>query len=132
MLLRDRVEEYYLGKGLNCAEAILHAANDAYELQIPPESIKLLSGFGGGMGCGNACGALCGGIAALGYQRVDKNAHNTPGLKCRCGQLATAFANSLGSTQCRDIAKRYKTKETGCLTTILMAADVLEEAMNRE
>ena len=60
-MTRDRIYGYFIEKDNNCAETMLRALNDEYQLGIPDDSVKLVGGFGGGMGCGKACGALCGG-----------------------------------------------------------------------
>ena len=36
---------YYKGKGMNCAETTLLAANEAWNLEIPEDSVKLMGGL---------------------------------------------------------------------------------------
>ncbi|MFA5354803.1 MAG: C-GCAxxG-C-C family (seleno)protein, partial [Thermodesulfovibrionales bacterium] len=43
---------------LNCAEKILHGANEVYDLGLDREALKLARGMGGGMGIESVCGAL--------------------------------------------------------------------------
>ena len=62
--IQECLMTYYKGKGMNCAETTLLAANEAWNLEIPEDSVKLMGGFGGGMGSGTVCGAISGGIAA--------------------------------------------------------------------
>ena len=80
-MTRDRIYGYFIEKDNNCAETMLRALNDEYQLGIPDDSVKLVGGFGGGMGCGKACGALCGGCSAISYRLIKERAHATPELK---------------------------------------------------
>ena len=63
--ISDYIGYYYREKGFNCAETVLCAANDAWDLHLEPAVIRTMGGFGGGMGTRNVCGAVSGGIAAL-------------------------------------------------------------------
>ena len=60
MLLELLQKGYGKAMGLNCAEKMLYGANWAYNLQLPPQALKIASGFGGGMGAGAACGVVTG------------------------------------------------------------------------
>jgi C_GCAxxG_C_C family probable redox protein len=128
-MLRDRIKEYYLGKDYNCAETLLRAANDEYGLNIPEESFKLLGGFGGGLCCGKTCGALCSGISVIGQQRITGRAHATEGLKEICTEYVKQFEETLGSTECEELVKKYKKEDVRCLETVMLAADILEKTL---
>ena len=129
-MLRDRISDYYLGKDYNCAETMLHAINDQYNLNIPAEMFKLVGGFGGGMGCGNACGALCACISALGRLTIQERAHATPEFKETCANLVQRFQEKLGDTCCCTLVEKYKTEETRCLATVLLTADLFEDYLS--
>lgn len=64
--LQAKADEVFVPSQLNCCESVLHAFNALAERPLPPEVVKLCSGFGYGMGAGKACGALCGAQMALG------------------------------------------------------------------
>lgn len=130
-MIREHVEKYYLGEGFNCAEALLHAADDALLLQLPQEAFKLMSGYGGGMACGETCGAICSALAVVSYLFVDGCAHNTPGFRAKCADCMRSLREAFGSTQCVDIHPKFKSRETRCLPTIERAADVLEEVLKK-
>ena len=72
------IREIFLDGNYNCAETVLLWANERYGLNVAPEDVRLVSGFGGGMGCGENCGALLGAIAALSKALVQDRAHTTP------------------------------------------------------
>ncbi|MFI3313586.1 MAG: C-GCAxxG-C-C family (seleno)protein [Eubacteriales bacterium] len=124
--MKELARAYFLEKNCNCAESVLRAANDTYELGITPEDIALISGFGGGMGCGKACGALCGGIAAMGKAKVQGNAHVTEGFREACAKFATDFECQLGGTECKDLKPKYFTQEARCSAVVEAAAELLD------
>lgn len=56
----------YFRQGLNCSECVLQTILDLNETGLPPEIIRLASGFGNGMGnTKNTCGAITGAMLAL-------------------------------------------------------------------
>ena len=46
-MTRDRIYGYFIEKDNNCAETMLRALNDEYQLGIPDDSVKLVGGFEG-------------------------------------------------------------------------------------
>ena len=127
-MLKQRAE-YYYKQGYNCAESVLRAANDVYELGLSEDAFLACGGFGGGMGCGQACGALCGGISAISAKLIETKAHDTPELRGTCTQLVAAFNRILGDTQCKNLMGKYKKPDTGCLTTFLLGCEALESVL---
>jgi len=125
-MLRDKTLRHYLDGGCNCAEAMALGARDEYGLDFPEESVRLVSGFGGGMGCGKACGALLGGLAALGYMKADRRAHNTPGFSGLCAGFVRAFDQALGSCECADLKPRFAREDRRCAAVVERAAGLLE------
>lgn len=130
-MLRDRIKGYYIDQDFNCAEAVLHAANDEYALNIAPEAFRLVGGFGGGMGCGHVCGALSGGIAAIGQKFITEKAHSTSELKAICVQFVQDFNTVLGSENCEELKAKFKKDPVRCLEAVWLAADVLENVLNQ-
>ena len=126
-MLKEKVYDAYLVNNYNCGEAIVKIANDAYGLNIPEGSMKFISGFAGGVGCGSYCGALAGVIGMLGYMYIDEKEHETEGFRARCSEIQRRFISVLGSLECSELSKKYKTPETRCLYTIEKAAEILEE-----
>ena len=67
MALAEELGRGYFKQGLNCAECVLRAFMDIYEVNVPDEVICMATGFGGGMGhTKNTCGAITGAVLALG------------------------------------------------------------------
>lgn len=127
--LEESVSYYYQTMNHNCAETLLAACNDTFELGLEPTSFILLSGFGGGLFTGNTCGALCGCTAALATMLVKTKAHETPHLPEAQRILVRNFRNQLGEVHCSQIKPNYHSKETRCLTTCLKAAQAMNETL---
>ncbi len=124
----DKVREYYLDKGFNCAESVLRAANDEYHLGLDEKALVTAGGFGGGMGSGSSCGALCGAIQALGAKMIDEGrAADCPGFRAKCAGYYQAFDEALGSTQCRELKPKYNNGR--CSIVVEKAYELLRAAM---
>ena len=131
-MLADVAENYFLQGDFNCAESVLLAANDVYELGLDKDSChRLVSAFGGGMGCGLLCGAIAGAMAALGQAAVTERAHVTEGFKELCADTAAKMEEALGSVNCSVIKPELFVEGRRCAETVRRAADVLEKQMEK-
>lgn len=110
----------------NCAEKIFYGANEAYGLGLSEDDLRLAAGFGGGMAIESACGALCGGVMAISRLLVEKNAHAAKELKPRLKSLFQEFEEEMGSIQCSQLKKDYRTPEKKCQVVIEKAAEILD------
>ena len=129
-MLADVAERYFLQGDFNCAESVLLAANEVYELGLDQDSChRLVSAFGGGMGCGLLCGAIAGAMAALGQAAVTERAHVTDGFKNLCADTAAKMEEALGSVNCSVIKPALFVEGRRCAETVRRAADVLEQQM---
>lgn len=132
-MLRDTASKYYnLGYDLNCAETILYAANEEYNLGLSHETLKAVAGFGGGMAVEEACGAATGAVAVIGIMFTNQRAHESNRIKMLVGEFMKAFNEKLGTYSCRQLKDRYRTENERCSRMILDASDVLEEIVLRE
>lgn len=91
--------------GLNCAEAILHAFNEILNYPLSRESLKIATGFGGGLGhAGCQCGALTGSTMILGLL---KGRNDSMQSRKEVYELAHSFhdrfALEFGGTCCRSL-----------------------------
>ena len=129
-MLADVAEKYFLEGDFNCAESVLLAANDVYELGLDRENChRLVSAFGGGMGCGLLCGAIAGAMAALGQVAVTERAHVTDGFKELCAGMAQEMKDALGNVNCEVIKPQLFVEGRRCAETVRRAADVLEKKL---
>ena len=91
-MLLETMKKYYDKKyDLNCAECMLTAANEEYDLDLPKKAIKSMAAFGGGMGIGSTCGAITGAIAAVGIMFAEDRGHASPQVK----EITVDFINSV-------------------------------------
>lgn len=105
-MLKNIAEKYYSPEyDLNCAETLLYAANEAYNLNLPKDALKTMAGFGGGMVIEDVCGALTGAIAALGVLYVEDKAHESEILKTLVPDLIQKFEEKLGTKKLQAIKR---------------------------
>ena len=129
--LEATVRKYYEVSYYNCSETIIHAGNEYYQLGLHEEDMKMLAGFGSGMYCGSTCGALIGSVAVLSKLIVETKAHDhLDQLRPIISACVRNFREASGGQNCAEIRPKFHTKETRCLNTCLMAAQVLEKTVN--
>jgi C_GCAxxG_C_C family probable redox protein len=130
------LSEYYLGNiygkhDLNCAESVVHTANEVYGIDLSEEALKLPAAFGGGMYIEEKCGAVTGSLMVLGYLFVEENAHSTEFLKEIVHDYFSGFSNKMGSCECAPLKKRHRSDDYGCRDVIAAALDVLESVLDK-
>lgn len=129
-MFRETALKYY-DKELdyNCAETMLYAANEYYDLNLSPQVYKTMGSFGGGISIGNVCGAITGCLAALGIMFVDEKAHESGNIKTLTKRFIQSFGKEFGYIDCTPLKDSYKTEEKRCEDMILAAADIMEEVV---
>lgn len=63
-MLKDIAEKYYI-QGYNCAESLIRAGNEYYNLNLDENALKMTGAFGGGFHVGDVCGALSGSACVI-------------------------------------------------------------------
>jgi C_GCAxxG_C_C family probable redox protein len=106
--------------GMNCAECVLEAVLSTIDTGISPQTMCLMTGFGGGVGrFGDTCGALVGAMAALGavygrrqvptnFKAAAAELYGHPGLYRLFNRLPNEFKRRFGSTQCRLLTSQWR------------------------
>lgn len=122
--------DYMIRNDFNCAEAMLRAANEAYDLGLGEQALRVASPFGGGMGYEGSCGALTGGLMALGVLRGTAVAHQDPELGRLRDEFVQRFRERFGSVSCNEIKPVHRTPERGCSSAVEIAAEILEELLS--
>lgn len=126
--LKQLTEYYYNNGNYNCAETIIHAANECYGLEINEEDMKMFGGFGSGMYAGLVCGALAAGVAVLSKLIIeDKAKDNADEVRRIINGFVRTFKERLRGTSCRELRPLHFSVEERCLKTVLLAAEVLDE-----
>jgi len=129
-------------EGFNCSQAVLSAYAEGMDDET---SLKIASGFGGGMGrMAETCGAVTGAMMVLGLRfggtAPDREAKET--IYARIREFADRFKARNGSLLCRDLlgcdistpegyeaAKENMLVSTTCPKFVREAAEILEEVL---
>ncbi|HHW30281.1 MAG TPA: C_GCAxxG_C_C family protein [Clostridiaceae bacterium] len=132
-MLKDLIiQDFGKKEDLNCAEKILQGANIVYSLGLDKESLKLASGFGGGMGIEDKCGALTAAIMVLGKMFVSDRAHESDRIKRLTRKLFAEFNKEMSSIDCAPLKKNYRSEKYGCKVIIVKAAEILDRLIEEE
>lgn len=114
----------------NCAETLLLAANQKYNLGLDRKTIKAITPFGGGINCERTCGALSGSIAAIGVMFTeDKPTLNTE-MKEITKKFLEIFEEEFGSIECSYIKKHHRSETEGCAPVEIRTGEFLEKLVN--
>lgn len=104
----ERIQQIY-DSGFNCAESVLKACQEFFQLPGAEVIPKVASGLGGGMGRkGSVCGALTGGILALGLAmgRTDpKDTAARDRIYARARELYERFEREFGTVLCANLTQ---------------------------
>lgn len=126
-MLKELIENNYGNDmDLNCAEKILYGANEAYDLNIDKDALRMAAGFGGGMGVEGVCGALSGAIMVLSKLYVEEVAHQSE-IKEITAEFLERYEKNMGSLNCAVLKEKYRTEELKCYHVILKAAEILDK-----
>lgn len=131
MNMDEKAQEYFGEGDFNCAESTLLIANDRFDLGVDPETMKLLSAFGGGMGCGKTCGALCGAVAAIGKVIVAERAHVTPDFGKKIAEFVKIFEDTFGSCDCAEVKPVHFVEGIRCRNVVKTTSELLEAYITR-
>lgn len=128
-LLKETVLKYYDKKyDLNCAECILAAANEEYDLSIPKVAMKSMAAFGGGMGIGSVCGAATGALSVIGMMFAEDRGHASPQVKEMSVLFMDEFNKELKSLECVPLKEmHFKSDEKRCVEMMKVAATILDK-----
>ena len=128
-MLKECAVKYYR-EGYNCAESILRAGNEVYDLGLHDKDMIMTAGFGGGLQIGDICGALNAAVCVLSSKYVETKAHDCDFLRPLIQKMVISFQKKMGSRQCAHIKPVFHTKEMKCENTVAISAEVLEEVVN--
>ncbi|MCT8976326.1 C-GCAxxG-C-C family protein [Clostridium sp. CX1] len=132
-MLLDKVKKYYSEEyDLNCAETIVYAANEEYNLNLDKNTLKTMSAFGGGMGIEGTCGVVSGSLAILGIIFTKEKAHESDRIKLLSQEFFKSFEEKLKSNNCKSLKEMYRNDDVRCSEIVYTAAEVLEKIIIRE
>lgn len=118
--IRERARKNF-SKGFNCSECVFEAVLAHLEEEIPPETLRFATGFGGGVGLyGDTCGAISGAVLAVSgvhgrdtlpehedrkqaMKAASQQLYGNPGLYRLFNQIPNKIREKYGHTLCREI-----------------------------
>lgn len=121
----DTAEKYYMQEDYNCAESVLHAANDEMNLGLDEKTFLAIGGFGGGMQCGGVCGAVSGGVAAISAKYIKTYAHDCPELQEHVDGFVKRVREEMGSDQCCVLKEQLFNDQTRCYPVVEKIFNIL-------
>lgn len=128
-MLKDLLPKYYFEGNYNCAETIIRAANEYYNLGLHDKDMIMMGVFGAGIQTGNTCGAVLATASVLSIKYVEAKAHESSDIKPVTQLLMRKFKEKYGSHLCKDIKPQSFKPEYRCQVTINDACDILEEVI---
>ncbi|MFA6939414.1 MAG: C-GCAxxG-C-C family (seleno)protein [Clostridiaceae bacterium] len=132
-MLIETVKKYY-GKSfnLNCAETIIYAANEEYNLNLSCDALKMMASFGGGMGIESICGAITGSLSVLGIMFVKEKGHESDLIKSLSKEFFRKFEAEFGTKNCDELKTKYRNDDIRCSRMVYKAADILDGIINEK
>lgn len=133
-MLVEKVNKYRNSNtyGLNCAETMIYAANEEYNLKLDKNTFKTMAAFGGGMAIENVCGAVTASLAVLGIIFVQDRAHESTKIKDLSKEFFQRYSEKLGSYNCDKLKEQYRDEIKGCSIMLNTAAEILQDIIKRE
>lgn len=128
-MLKDLAEKYYK-QGYNCAESIIRAGNEYYNLGLDDKACRMTGAFGAGMQVGDICGALAGSTCIVSSKYIETKAHDSTDVRPVMLKLVRAFQAQFSSRVCSQIKPKFFSKEVACLNTVTLSAEVLENVLS--
>ena len=125
----EKLAEKYYTQGYNCAESIVHAGNEAYQLGLSEHDMRMAAAFGGGLQVGDVCGVLTGAACVLSCLFVKTRAHESEQIKPAMEKMVAALEAEYGSRTCEQVKPRYFQEEIRCKNTVLAGAKVIERVI---
>lgn len=114
---------------MNCAEVLLRSANEKYDLNLPPESFRMLQGFGAGFYSEKTCGAFSGSLAALGALYTEERPSDQAKMTRAAKLLVEEFEKEFGSLDCDYIKKHHRDEVAACNPVKLRAGQVFDRVV---
>lgn len=129
-MLKDLLGKYYFDQNYNCAETIIRAGNEYYNLGLHDRDMIMVAAYGAGIQSGNTCGAVLAGASILSMKYVEARAHESEDIRPVVMNMMRKFNAKYGSTMCKDIKPQSFNPEQRCHKTIEAACDIIEEVIS--
>ena len=132
-MLKDLANKYYSKEyDFNCAEAVLYACDEYYNLNLDKKTFKTMAGFGGGVAVESICGAISGGVAVIGILFVDQKSHESDKIKSLTYNFVKDVEDELGTSNCKELKDKYRDDVLRCEIVVQKIAQILEDTIDSQ
>jgi len=102
------VTRYFSNGGLNCSESTLRCLIEDGVINAPMDTVRMMTGFGGGMQRGTTCGAVIGAVAALSWAtgRTEPDASRAESAAA-VREFLKRFEAEFGTLSCKELQTTY-------------------------
>ena len=128
-MLKEYYDKYYFEQNYNCAETLIRAANECYDLKLHDRDMIMVGAYGAGIQTGNTCGAILSAVAVLSMKYIENKAHESASIREVTTALIRKFNLKYGSVLCKDIKRQSFSPEFRCKKTVETACDILDEVL---
>lgn len=119
-MLKERIRSY-CEKGDNCAQIILRAAAEEYDISLSEELILACRGIHGGFGINGMCSGIVAGVMVLGLLCEEEE------LKLKRILFLLRIQNQFDSLDCG----RLSALEADCVGVLEGIAEILQEVIEK-
>ena len=104
----SNASDYFYKGGLNCAETVMRCLIENGVIDLPIETVRMMTGFGGGMKRGTVCGAVVGAVSAIGAKkgRVSTDESKKP-AQDDVKIFLKRFEEKFGTIYCKQLQRKY-------------------------
>lgn len=132
-MLMDKAKKFYSKEfDLNCAETMIYAANEEYDMNLSKETLKTMAAFGGGMAIESVCGAITGSLAVLSILFTRDRGHESERVKNLTKEFFAEYQQQLNTYNCDELKAEYRNENERCWIMIEKAAETLDKIIIRE
>ena len=128
-MFKETLAKYYDEGNYNCAETIIRAGNEYYELDLHDRDMIAFGGFGGGIQTGNTCGAVLAAVSVLSMKYIEKKAHESQDIRPVTMAFIRKVNEKYGSILCKDIKAQSFDKVARCKFTVENVGEILDSVI---
>ncbi len=134
--MSNQVQSYFYCNGLNCAETTMRCLIENGVIDAPIETVRMMTGFGGGMQRGATCGAVIAAVAAIGWitgriEPGESRSASSAAVKEFLGQFEETFGaltcEELQALHAKDCALKSDEMYRRCTAFLDKVLDILPE-----
>ncbi len=118
-------------KHYNCAETMIYAANDYYQLNLSDDVLRSGAGFGGGIFEGHLCGIISGAIIVLSILFKEQYSGEEKTLELAAAEFKRSFREKYSKLECNYLVETNNNRENRCNTMIIQGVEILQKVIDK-